>query len=309
MHSQFVITDSFHGTCFSIIFKKQFVTIANKNRGAVRFLDLLNPLKLSGRMIESETELLPEEKFFDNQIDWEGVYKILNKKINDSRSFLLASVEKKKRRGVFSKKNGNIFSRLRNCFSSAYSHILKINNLEEKVSSLTEKISRLEKKLDGISEAQEALMMRTPTNEELSGFNQSEILKSYNRARIDIKNCGSDENTVTVVNSYVEDTSFWYPDWFANKHGLVCRGTSGKMTFEIKCVGDGELKFFLRGPDVRDSNNKRYPVWINHTCFFVNGKSVLPGPMSVWHDEPFIYSLKVSDSEKILIHTEWQLIF
>lgn len=40
--ASFVVTDSFHGTIFSIIFDKDFKCIYNRNRGAVRFESLLN---------------------------------------------------------------------------------------------------------------------------------------------------------------------------------------------------------------------------------------------------------------------------
>ena len=37
INSQCVITDSFHGTVFSIIFNKPFISFVNKNRGKGRF--------------------------------------------------------------------------------------------------------------------------------------------------------------------------------------------------------------------------------------------------------------------------------
>ena len=40
--ADFVVTDSFHGTVFSIIFEKSFRCIANRERGTSRFDDLLN---------------------------------------------------------------------------------------------------------------------------------------------------------------------------------------------------------------------------------------------------------------------------
>ncbi|MBD5526615.1 MAG: polysaccharide pyruvyl transferase family protein [Lachnospiraceae bacterium] len=44
IHSDFVVTDSFHGVCFSIIFHIPFLAILNKNRGASRFYTLLKKL-------------------------------------------------------------------------------------------------------------------------------------------------------------------------------------------------------------------------------------------------------------------------
>ena len=49
--ADFVATDSFHGTVFSIIFQKNFVSFVNKRRGADRFTTLLGMLGLSDRLI------------------------------------------------------------------------------------------------------------------------------------------------------------------------------------------------------------------------------------------------------------------
>ena len=42
----FMVTDSFHGMCFAIIFNKPFVCIVNKDRGAARFSSLLDKLEI-----------------------------------------------------------------------------------------------------------------------------------------------------------------------------------------------------------------------------------------------------------------------
>ena len=55
--ASFVITDSFHGTVFSIIFNKPFVCIANKERGLSRFTSLLKIFGLENRLIFSPEEL------------------------------------------------------------------------------------------------------------------------------------------------------------------------------------------------------------------------------------------------------------
>ena len=49
--SEFVVTDSFHGCVFSIIFHKPFIAIANADRGLDRFRSLLKPLGLSDRLV------------------------------------------------------------------------------------------------------------------------------------------------------------------------------------------------------------------------------------------------------------------
>ena len=49
--ADFVITDSFHGTVFSIIFNKPFISLANPYRGASRFESLLSELELTERLM------------------------------------------------------------------------------------------------------------------------------------------------------------------------------------------------------------------------------------------------------------------
>ena len=73
--AQFVVTDSFHGMVFSIIFNKPFIVILNTERGASRFNSLLSMLHLENRMISigedlSENLLVP--------IDYAPINKILD---------------------------------------------------------------------------------------------------------------------------------------------------------------------------------------------------------------------------------------
>ncbi|WP_282053997.1 polysaccharide pyruvyl transferase family protein [Maribacter luteus] len=56
-NAKFVVTDSFHGTVFSIIFNKQFIAIGNSTRGITRFTSLLKSLDLSNRFILDDNEL------------------------------------------------------------------------------------------------------------------------------------------------------------------------------------------------------------------------------------------------------------
>ena len=48
--AKMVITDSFHGTIFSIIFNKEFYSISNQSRGGSRFESLLSLFNLSNRL-------------------------------------------------------------------------------------------------------------------------------------------------------------------------------------------------------------------------------------------------------------------
>lgn len=81
--ADFVITDSFHGTVFSIIFNKPFITIVNEARGASRFHSLLNLLGLENRLIskiDNSNTSLDVLK-----IRYEINYDIINKKLEALR--------------------------------------------------------------------------------------------------------------------------------------------------------------------------------------------------------------------------------
>ena len=52
-NSQAVITDSYHGTVFSIIFNKPFLSFINYGRGGIRFVSLKETFNLNNRIINS----------------------------------------------------------------------------------------------------------------------------------------------------------------------------------------------------------------------------------------------------------------
>ena len=83
--ADFVITDSFHGMVFSIIFHKPFVVSVNLARGADRFTSLLSLLGIENRM------LTPTRQVKDvvlNDIDWEKVDEKLLDMKTKSKVFL-----------------------------------------------------------------------------------------------------------------------------------------------------------------------------------------------------------------------------
>src|SRR5690554_5241835 len=84
--ADFVITDSFHGTVFSIIFNKPFISLVNVNRGASRFESILDGLGLENRLVtyfdEKQTENL-----YCAEINWQVVNEKINKLKEHSNSF------------------------------------------------------------------------------------------------------------------------------------------------------------------------------------------------------------------------------
>lgn len=69
--ASFVVTDSFHGSVFSILFNKPFVAVGNSARGMARFESLLLQFGLTERLISSPREVSPE--LLQSPIDWGAV--------------------------------------------------------------------------------------------------------------------------------------------------------------------------------------------------------------------------------------------
>ncbi len=85
--SQFVVTDSFHGMVFSIIFNIPFVVYGNKERGLSRFTSLLKILKLENRLITSENQIT--DTLIHESIDWDNVNATVKKWKKYSMDFLI----------------------------------------------------------------------------------------------------------------------------------------------------------------------------------------------------------------------------
>jgi len=77
-NAEFVITNSFHGTIFSLIYEKKNCIIPHKTRGA-RMCDLMKKVGLEKRVITNYDELNLEE--INKDID----YNLVNKKIEEER--------------------------------------------------------------------------------------------------------------------------------------------------------------------------------------------------------------------------------
>ena len=86
-NSKAVFTDSFHGTIFSIIFKKPFITLRNIRRGGERFFSLLNPLKLKNRLFETPECINSNYELFD-KIDYSTPLEKLNEIKEESYKWL-----------------------------------------------------------------------------------------------------------------------------------------------------------------------------------------------------------------------------
>ncbi len=90
MDAKMVITDSFHGTVFSIIFNKPFWVIYNTHRGNTRFDSLLKLFGLTERIIDLSDYANVD---FMKEIDWNKVNEIRMTKKQEALDFIKNSLK------------------------------------------------------------------------------------------------------------------------------------------------------------------------------------------------------------------------
>jgi len=71
-HASFIITDSFHGTCFAILFQKPFISVANLQRGERRFVSMLKEAGLLQYLVYDLNDIRTKEELF-RPIDYHAV--------------------------------------------------------------------------------------------------------------------------------------------------------------------------------------------------------------------------------------------
>ena len=89
MTSQFLITDSFHGTAFAINFNIPFIVLANAERGNSRLQSLLDIFELQERLV---VDIEDAVSVFEKPISWERVNSIRDEQVKSSLAFIKDSL-------------------------------------------------------------------------------------------------------------------------------------------------------------------------------------------------------------------------
>jgi hypothetical protein len=87
-NAKYVVTNSFHGTCFSVIFRKNFVSLYKKNN-PYRVLNMLKIMGLSDRVVKSTNDM--SEVNWD--IDYSSLEETIEKEVVRSNQFLSVAIE------------------------------------------------------------------------------------------------------------------------------------------------------------------------------------------------------------------------
>ena len=87
--ADFVVTSSFHGTVFSILFHKRFICLGNAAKGMTRLHSLLNVFRLEDCLVDTSNQ--NHFDLFD--IIWDSVDETLLRKRADAKMFLASSLK------------------------------------------------------------------------------------------------------------------------------------------------------------------------------------------------------------------------
>lgn len=85
---ELLVTDSFHGMCFAIIFNKPFICVANKERGKTRFDSICEMLNIDNQYIDNINEIYDKDCIFQYDKD------TVNKRIEEEKDKGLKFLEK-----------------------------------------------------------------------------------------------------------------------------------------------------------------------------------------------------------------------
>lgn len=89
--AEFIITDSFHGTAFSIIFEKQFWVIGNEHRGNARFESLLDLFGIRERLVNDTSKM--GKSLYEQKIDYTKVNILKRSEQEKAKAFIRNNIE------------------------------------------------------------------------------------------------------------------------------------------------------------------------------------------------------------------------
>lgn len=92
INAECIVTDSFHGMCFALMFHKPFIAIVNNGRGATRFRDYIEMLSLETCLVANAQTIVEQQMSF-SQLDWEAIDRALQLRIDAGRQWLRTAIE------------------------------------------------------------------------------------------------------------------------------------------------------------------------------------------------------------------------
>ncbi len=98
-NADFIVTDSFHGTCLAVLFNKPFISFANKKRGEKRFVSVLDWLELSHRLVFDLNKVYECQELL-TPVDYSKANSIIKTTKEKSLAWLKTALQEKKERPI-----------------------------------------------------------------------------------------------------------------------------------------------------------------------------------------------------------------
>ena len=92
-HCSYLLTDSHHGTCFGIIYRKKYMAFVNEARGRTRFDTVAGCLGLESRLVNDPAEIMTSPHVFSD-IDYDAVERRLAPLVDYARKWLVDALAK-----------------------------------------------------------------------------------------------------------------------------------------------------------------------------------------------------------------------
>ena len=135
-NASFIVTDSFHGMCFALIFQKQFIAVVNSKRGSTRFETMMKLLGLDKNIVYDLDEI-PAALNQKIYIDYNRINQLLQSKKKESIEFLKKILQTKKKTNdalsdfdiLYSKINGKDSAEIVQRIDQNEDHLNRIDKL------------------------------------------------------------------------------------------------------------------------------------------------------------------------------------
>ena len=132
-NAKYVITDSFHGSIFSIIFKKEFITLSTKNKGNERLVSLMKQIGIDRFITDKNISM----DLFNDKIDYNKIDTQLDKMRKDGFCFLANSLSIKQTYKKIEKRKFSIVFFIYFIFKEC---LIDVKNILKKIKFLSHKI-------------------------------------------------------------------------------------------------------------------------------------------------------------------------
>ncbi|MBR5577871.1 MAG: Coenzyme F420 hydrogenase/dehydrogenase, beta subunit C-terminal domain [Lachnospiraceae bacterium] len=94
-NAEFIVTDSYHGLCFSLVFRRNYIVLVNRQRGGSRFDTLAELFDIGGRFAESVKEVM-ENTNLHEPVDYSVLSSDIERETERCKKWLLEAIEMKK---------------------------------------------------------------------------------------------------------------------------------------------------------------------------------------------------------------------